>query len=188
MPKFKLEEFLLPWERDEKGNKLDEPKEIDVEQLRKWVYGIMEDRDKAEEKANDAATEVAQAKDALTELQREHENEEQRRAREEKEREQRYAKLEKEALERKKVETIEAAFKDQGITAERAKRLAKRIAADVDEKDWVAEATELVEDGFRISDKKAEEREEPGDDGTDEPNGDDLSIKPRVRRSDGTGG
>lgn len=172
MPKFKLEEFLLPWEIDADGKKLEEPKEIDVEQLRKYVYGLLEDKEKAQEARDIAATEKAQVQDQLNTVLQEHENDEQRRAREEKEREQRYAALEKDAQERKKLDALAEAFPD--ATSARLKKLAKRVTGD--EKDWVADATELVEDGFKISDKPVEQQVTDDD-------GDDLSVTPRARRN-----
>ncbi len=185
MPKFKLEDFLLPHEHDGEGKRLEEPKELDLEQLRKWVYGLLTDKEEAQEARDTAITERDQAKDQLAEVQREHENEDQRRKREEKEREDRYAKLEKEATERRKVEKLEEAFKAEGITAERAKRLAKRIPADVDERDWVKEAKELVEDGFRISDKPAGQQQEQEHEEEDPGSELDSLPRPNVRRSDG---
>lgn len=148
----KFEEWLAPWEKDSEGKKLDEPADIDAEKLKKYLYGLLSDKEKAQEHVTDLTAERDQAKEDLTTLRREHEDDNQRREREDREREERYAAQEKRELERQKVEAIEEAFKDQGITADRAKRLAKRVLS-TDEKDWVDEAKELVEDGFRISDR-----------------------------------
>lgn len=174
--KFKLEEFLLPWERDDEGKKLEEPVEIDQEKLRKWVYGLMEDKEKAQERAKDLETEVATAKDDLTKLQQEHESDDQRRQREQAEREKDNEKLRKEATSSKR---LEIALDVPGITAARAKVLARRLVGENDG-EWQASAKEIVEDGFRLSEKKEGVVEET--------NEDDLTSTPRpsVRRSDGT--
>jgi hypothetical protein len=148
-----LEKWLAPWERDKDGKKLDEPAEIDADRLKKYLHGLLADKEKLQETVGDRETELAGAKEQLTTLQREHEDDAARQAREQKERDAEFEKLRKEGIERRKVEAIEAAFEKEGITSARAKRLAKRIGPDVEEKDWVAEARELVEDGFRISDK-----------------------------------
>ena len=179
MPKFKLEEFLLPHEHDGEGKKLDEPKELDVEQLRKWVYGILTDKEEAQEARDTAITEKENAVNDLEELRRKNESDEERRAREAKEQEEKFAKLEKDATERRKLDVITEAFEKQGITAAQAKKLAKRVQGD--EKDWVADAQELVADGFKVG--TATEKPEDETDETD----DTLRGKPRpkVRRSDG---
>jgi beta-glucosidase-like glycosyl hydrolase len=174
-----LEKWLAPWERDKDGKKLDEPAEIDADRLKKYLHGLLADKEKLQETVGDRETELAGAKEQLTTLQREHEDDAARQAREQKERDAEFEKLRKEGIERRKVEAIEAAFEKEGITSARAKRLAKRIGPDVEEKDWVAEARELVEDGFRISDKVVS----PPGDVEDEPD-DGVSIKP-VRRSSG---
>ncbi len=158
--KVKLEEFLLPWEKDKDGKKLDEPGEIDVERLRKYVYGLLDDKEKAQAARDDAVAAKEGTDNELAELKRKNETDEQRREREQSEARAEVETLRKEAAERKKVEALEDHFKDQGITSARAKRLAKRIGPEVAEKDWITEAEELVEDGFRISDKKADEKPE----------------------------
>lgn len=171
MPKEKLEEFLLPWEKDKDGKKLDEPAEIDVERLRKYVYGVLEDKEKAQAARDDATVERDGVKNELDELRKKNETDEQRREREQAEAKAEVERLRKGETERRKIEAIEDAFKDQGITLDRAKRLAKRIGPEVEEKDWLTEAKELVEDGFRIAPEKpkAKEGEESDDDGDEPP-------------------
>lgn len=176
MPKFKLEEFLLPHEHDGDGKKLDEPKELDIEQLRKWVYGLLTDKEEAQTARSTAETERDAVKADLENLQRQNESDEERRTREQKERDAEVDRLRAESTERRKIEALEEAFPD--APAGRLKRLAKRVTGD--EKNWVDDAKELVEDGFKLSDKKAEDPS-PADEETD-----DVSSKPRVRRSDGT--
>lgn len=177
MPKFKLEEFLLPWEHDGKGKKLDEPNEIDVEQLRRYVYGLLTDKEEAQEARDTAVTEKENAENDLKELRQKNESDEERRAREAKERDAEIENLRKADAERRKIDALAEAFPE--ATAARIKRLAKRVTGD--EKDWVADAKELVEDGFKISDKPAEDPPADDDDSSD-----DLSSRPRPRRSDGT--
>lgn len=178
MPKFKLEEFLLPHEHDGEGKKLETPKELDVEQLRKWAYALLTDKEEAQEARDTAITERENIKNDLEELQRKNETDEQRRAREQQERDKEFEKLQKREREREKVEAIESAFEKQGITPGQAKRLAKRVSGD-DAKSWVDDAKELVEDGFKIGTSKAEGE---GNEANETP-GDDLRGKPR--RSDG---
>lgn len=168
MPKVKLEEFLLPWEKDENGKKLDEPAEIDVEKLRKYVYGLLDDKEKAQAARDDAVAAKEGTENELAELRRQNETDEQRRKREQEERDAEFERMKKDAAERRKVEALEDHFKDQGITSARAKRLAKRIGPEVDEKDWITEAEELVEDGFRIADKVVETTKTDKDDETDD--------------------
>lgn len=167
MPKVKLEEFLLPWEKDEKGAKLETPAEIDVEKLRKYVYGLLGDKENAQAARDDAVAAKEGTDNELAELKRKNETDEQRREREKTEAQTELENLRREAGERKKVEALEEHFKDKGITSARAKRLAKRIGPEVAEKDWITEAEELVEDGFRIADK-VETKPETDDDGDDD--------------------
>lgn len=169
MPKEKLEEFLLPWEKDKDGKKLEEPAEIDVERLRKYVYGVLTDKENAQAARDDAIVAKEGAENEVATLKQANETADQRRERENAEAQAELDRLRKSETERRKVEAIEEAFKDQGITLDRAKRLAKRIG-DVDEKDWVTEAKELVEDGFIINPKATEKpKEGDEDDGEDDP-------------------
>ena len=180
-----LEDFLLPWEADKDGKKLETPGEINVEQLRKYMLGLLTDKEAAQERAAEADTTATAAKKALEDLQKKNETDEQRRAREDKEREEHYEKLEKAAMERDKLDAIEKAFEDQGITPARAKRLAKRVRSE-DPDEWVDEAKELVEDGFRISDAKPKEGEEVEEQQQDETLEDTFTSRPvSVRRSNG---
>ena len=169
MPKEKLEEFLLPWEKDKDGKKLDEPAEIDVERLRKYVYGLLGDKENAQAARDDAVAAKEGAENELATVKQANETADQRRERENAEAQAELDRLRKGETERRKVEAIEEAFKADGITLDRAKRLAKRIG-DVEEKDWVSEAKELVEDGFIIkpkSEKPEGENDDP--DETDPP-------------------
>lgn len=179
-----FEEWLAPWERDKDGNKFDEPAEIDAERLKKLLYNLTADKVGLQEKLDTAETERDEAKDALAEAQRKSESDEERRKREETERENRYKALEAKERERDKVEALLTHFEDQGITAKQAKALAKRVVGD-DERAWLEDADELVENGFRVGSTKqvqADDDEGDGDDGDD-----GFSVKPRVnvRRSNG---
>ena len=174
----KFEDYLAPWEINEKGEKLDEPAEIDPEKLKRHLYNVQEDKDKAQTERDDVKAELANAQETITTMQREKESDAERHAREEKEREQRYAKLEAEKVERDKIKAISKHFKDQGIEADRAERLASRVTGE-NETEWVQSATELVEDGFRLTDKVVETTES-GKEETD-----NLTSIPRVVRSDG---
>lgn len=158
MKKIKLEDFLLPNEHKD-GKKLDEPAELDVEQLRKYVYGVLTDKEEAQETRDAALADKDTAEAALAVLQKKNETDDERRAREQAERDKEIADLKARDQERAKVDALADHFADKGITAARAKRLASRITGD-DEKAWLASADELVEDGFRISDKPAGEEEE----------------------------
>lgn len=177
----KFEDYLAPWEIDDKGNKLDEPAEIDPEKLKRHLFNVQEDKDGVQAKLADKEAELANAQETITTMQREKESDAERHAREEKEREQRYAKLEAEKVERDKIKAISKHFKEQGIEADRAERLASRVTGE-NETEWVQSATELVEDGFRLTDKFVSTTE------TDPPEEtDDLTSTPRrVVRSDGT--
>lgn len=158
MKKIKFEDFLLPNEHKD-GKKLDEPEELDVEQLRKWVYGILTDKEDAQEARDAALSEKDTAEASLRELQKKNETDDERRAREQAERDKEIADLKARDTERAKVDALADHFSEQGITAARAKRLASRVTGE-DEKAWIASANELVEDGFRISDKPAGEQEQ----------------------------
>jgi hypothetical protein len=176
-----FEKFLAPWEIGEDDKPLDEPADIDPGKLKKFLYGLLSDKEKLQETVSDKDTEIAQVKDQLTTAQREKETADERRAREDKEREERFAAMEKREQERKKLEAIEDHFKDKGITTARAKRLAARVDGD-DERSWLASADELVEDGFRISEGTQQQNQQ-----TEEPEDTDLLGRPhRVRRADGT--
>jgi len=167
--KIKFEDFLLPHEHKD-GKKLDEPEELDVEKLRKYVYSVLTDKEEAQEARDAALADKDTAEAELRELQKKNETDEERRAREQAERDKEIADLKKRDQERAKIEALSDHFKDQGITLERARRLAKRVDGE-DEKAWLASADELVEDGFRISDRaetKAKEDEDV-DDEDDEP-------------------
>lgn len=173
------EKFLAPWEIGEDDKPLDEPAEIDPEKLKKYLYNLLSDKEKEQEKVQDAETALAQKEEELTTVLREHETDTQRREREDRERQQRYEAMEKREQERAKLEFLENHFKDQGITTTRAKRLAARVVGD-DEQAWATAAEELVEDGFRLSETPVPQPEE-------ERTGDDLRIRPeRLRRADGT--
>lgn len=179
LPKF--EDWLAPWEVGDDGKALEEPAEVDPARLKKHLYNLLSDKEKLQEARQTAEVERDEAKQQLADVQREHENDEQRREREQKEREKHYEKLEREAQQRRKVEAIEEAFEDQGITPAQARKLAKRVSGD-DENAWVDDAKELVEDGFKIGTKKAEEKPKEDDDDNGD---DDFNSMPKVVRSDG---
>ncbi len=168
MPKFTLEEFLLPWEHDGSGKKL--------EQLRKYVYGLLTDKESLQEQVQTVTVERDNAGQQLEELQRKNETDEQRRQREAKQREDELEALRKRTAERDKVDAIAAAFEKDGITTAQARRLAKRVSGEK-ESDWVADAKELVEDGFKIGTGK------PAGDGGDGGDTDDLTATPRATRN-----
>ncbi len=177
MPR-KLEEVLLPHEVDDKGKKLTEPKEVDVEAIRAWALDLLN----AEEEAREEVTAAAQAKDTaeqeLETLRRKNETDEQRRVREEKQREDELTALRNRDTDRAKREAIEAAFEEQGITTAQARKLASRVKGER-EGDWVQDARELVDDGFKIGAVTKVE----GEPGEEEPPGDTLSTTPRATRN-----
>jgi hypothetical protein len=177
LPKF--EDWLAPWEVDKDGNKLDEPAEVDPARIKKHLYNLLSDKTRLQETVADRDVQLAEKDEALKELQRQHENEEQRRERENKEREAHYAKLEAKEQERAKVEAIAEHFEEQGITSAQAKRLAKRVSGE-DEKSWIEDARELVEDGFKIG-SKTQSTEVETDDVED-----NLGLRPIPRRANGT--
>lgn len=172
-----FEKFLAPWEVDADGKKLDEPAEVDAGKLKKYLYNLLTDKEKLQETVADKDSEIANTKETLATVQREHETKDQAAAREQKERDAEFEKLRKEGEQRRKIEAIEDAFAKEGITPAQAKKLAKRVQGD--EKDWVADAKELVEDGFKVGTTTVVKT----DDGDD---GDDLRTRPhQVRRADG---
>jgi hypothetical protein len=179
VPKFKLEEFLLPWEHDGDGKKLETPKEIDVEQLRKYVYGLLTDKETLQEQVQAVTVERDNAKDLLQQAERKNETDEQRRQREAEQRDNELAELRKKNQERDKIDAIAAAFEKDGITPPQARKLAKRVSGDK-ESDWLADAKELVEDGFKIGTGKPanDDGGDGGDDSTD-----DLTSTPRATRN-----
>jgi hypothetical protein len=176
LPKF--EDYLAPWEVDGDGKKLDEPAELDPARLKKHLYNLLSDKTRLQETVADKDTEVAQAQQALKDLQTQHENEDQRKERENKEREDRLAKAEAREQERAKIDAIAEEFEEQGITSAQAKRLAKRVSGE-NEKDWIADARELVEDNFKVGVKPATAE-------TDDSTDDDLSVRPVPRRGNGS--
>lgn len=180
LPKF--EDFLAPWERDKDGKKLDEPAEIDPVALKKHLYNLLSDKHRLQETVVDKDTEIAQAKDQLREAQTANENEEQRRTREAAEAKTASDEANAALLERANAaDKLEVALAVPGISAERARVLAKRLLGK-DEKAWKASASEIVEDGFRLVGKGEQQQTvEETDDDTD-----DLTAVPRARRSGGT--
>lgn len=175
----KFEDYLAPWEIGADGKKLDEPAELDADKLKRHLFNLQEDKDKLQADVTDLTGQVAAKSDDLTRLQQEKESAEERVARENRERDERYAALEKRDWDRQKLETLEDHFKDQGIESARARRLAARVTGD-DENAWIASANELVEDGFRLTDKVVEQQEEQQEDTA----GDDLRSRP-ARRANG---
>jgi hypothetical protein len=177
-----LDKWLAPWEVDKDGKALETPADIDPVQLKKYLHGLLTDKERLQETVADKDAEIAQAKDQLAEVQRANENEEQRRQREANEAK---AATEKENAElREKAQNADRlaiALAVPGISAARAAVLAKRLVGK-DEKDWKASAAEIVEDGFRLAGKgeKVETGDEVVDDATD-----DLTSIPQVRRSGG---
>ncbi len=182
MPIEDLKTWLAPWEKDKDGKKLDTPAEIDPERLKKYLHGLLSDKEKTQEERDDVQAQLAQAEEALATVQRENETKEQTAAREAKEQQEKYDKLEKRNAERDKVDAIQAAFEAQGITATQARKLASRVKGD-DEKAWVKDAKELVEDGFKVGTAKPAEQQEDLGNAVDE----DLRARPvSAVRSDGT--
>ncbi len=182
MPIEDLKTWLAPWEKDKDGKKLDTPAEIDPERLKKYLHGLLSDKEKTQEEREDVKAQLAQAEEALATVQRENETKEQTAAREAREQQERYAALEKRNAERDKVDAIQAAFEAQGITATQARKLASRVKGD-DEKAWVKDAKELVEDGFKVGTAKPAEQQEDLGNAVDE----DLRARPvSAVRSDGT--
>lgn len=174
----KLEEVLLPHEVDKDGKKLETPGEVDVEAIRAWAHGLVVAQEAAEDEKDQLVAAKQQSDDALTELQRKNETDEQRRAREQEQRDQELAELRKTNQERAKVDAIAAAFEKEGITSAQARKLATRVKGDK-ETDWVQDARELVGDGFVVGEKKAADDGAGGGDGGN----DDLSSQPRVTRN-----
>lgn len=173
--KFDPEKYLAPWEVDSEGKALAEPAAIDPEKLKKYLINLLSDKEKAQEERDTAKTEATTAAEALTELQRKNESDEQRREREAAERETELATMRAESAARRKLETLEEAFPN--ATPARLRKLAKRVNGD--EKDWVDDAKELVEDGFKIVETPAGEEQQQEVGGR-------LETRPRVVRSDGT--
>jgi hypothetical protein len=174
--KKKFEEYNAPWEVDADGKVLETPEDIDPVKLKKYIFGLIEDKETLQEKLTTAETQVAQANDQLAEVRREHENDEQRRAREEKERETANAALEQKAT---FADRLDVALDIPGISAARARVLAKRLTGK-DANEWKASAEEIIDDGFRLVEKGQEQQQEQQQ--TDE----SLESHPKVVRSNGT--
>lgn len=174
----KLDDWLAPWEKDKDGKKLDEPTEIDAGRIKKYLHGLLSDKEKLQEDKEGAESDLAQVKEQLTTVQRENETKEQTAERQRKEQEKLLSDAQALIAGQKK---LDVALSIPGITAERARVLARRINGD-DEKALKADAEELVAEGFRIA--PVQEKADDGGDGGDD---DDLSIRPhQVRRTDGT--
>lgn len=178
-----FEKFLAPWEHDKDGKPLDEPADLDAAKLKKFLYNLLSDKEKLQDTVKDVETERDQVKESLAEVQREHENEDQRRAREEKEREKDNEKLRKAAQANEKIEALEAEYPD--ATAAQLRKLANRVHGD-SKAEWVADAKELVSEGFKITPKATKQREEEDVDLLDDDDDEELIVTPRVRRSDGS--
>lgn len=173
----KFEDWLAPWEKDKDGKKLETPAEIDAGRIKKFLHGLLSDKEKLQETVADKESELANTKETLSTVQREHETKEQAAERERKEQEKILADAQKLIQGQKK---LDVALAIPGITADRARALAKRLHGD-DEKQLKADAEELVAEGFRINDGKNQEQQD------EDPPGDDLSVRPhQVRRADGT--
>jgi hypothetical protein len=176
----KFDEFLAPWEVDGNGKKLDEPETPDLDKLKRILFDLSERAEKAETEKDESIAALTVKETELAELLAKNETDEQRREREATQQARELEELRTVNKQRAKIEAIEAAFEKEGITTAQAKRLAKRVSGEK-ESDWLADAKELVEDGFKVGAGKPAKGGDGGDEGDN--GGDDLSVVPQVKRS-----
>lgn len=157
MPKLpEYDKFKAPWEKDLKEG--EEPT-IDPEALKRHLYNLMSDKEKAQEARTTAEQERDAAKNTLADKTREGESDADKKARELKEANDKADKAQKDALDglRWKVAL------DKGLTAVQAKRL-----VGTTEEELVADADALVKD-LGITTKKGGEEEEEESEETPSP-------------------
>lgn len=176
----KLEDFKAPWENGLKEG--DDPNEVEIDRdkLKRYIHGVLSDKEKAQEKVEALTTERDEAAAKLAEKEREGESETEKLKRERDE-----ALKKAETAGEKSIETLklEVAL-DKGLTKTQAKRLVgttlEELAADADEllKDFGAtrknsddDDEDDDEDEAPRSTPKTKTRN-PGDPGGDSPNWD----------------
>jgi len=166
LPEF--DKFQAPWEKNLKEG--EEPT-IDPASLKKFLYDVMSDREKAETERNDSRRELAETKTKLEGITREGESEAEKTARELKTAQDNAQKAEDKALDglRWKVAL------DEGLTAVQAKRLVGKTEE------------ELVEDAKALKTDLGITTKSGDDDGDDEDDLDGVtpSTKPRSLRNAG---
>ncbi len=146
----KIEDWKAPWEKDLKDG--DEAK-IDPDQLKKYLHGLLSDKEKAQERLTEAGTELETFKTAATEAARKGESADAKRDRELAEANARADKAEKAASE---VIRLRVAL-TKGLTESQAKRLQGET-----EEELSADADDYLKDL-----KPAGEAEDDGDDDDD---------------------
>lgn len=126
----KIEDWKAPWEKDLKDG--DEAK-IDPDQLKKYLHGLLSDKEKAQERLTEAGTELETFKTAATEAARKGESADAKRDRELAEANARADKAERAASE---VIRLRVAL-TKGLTESQAKRLQgeteEELSADADD-------------------------------------------------------
>lgn len=129
--KLTLETYKAPWEIDGDGNDLpDDQQEIDPARLKKYLFGLISDKETAVEARDKAQADLTVANEALNEKARKDESDEQRRAREAQERD---AELETLRTQGRRSLALEVALDQDGITKVQAKALAKVLQGNTEE-------------------------------------------------------
>lgn len=174
--KLTLEDYKAPWEIDADGNDLPEDQhQIDPERLKKYLFGLLSDKESAVEARDKAQADLATANEALNAKTRQDESDEQRRAREAQERDTEIETLRTQA---RRSLALEVALSQDGITKAQAKTLAK-VLQGTTEDELDANAKTLIDE---LGLAKAAGGEDDGDDDDDNP---PVGARPRRLRTPG---
>lgn len=156
LPKF--EDFKAPWENDLKEG--DDPNEVEIDRtkLKRYIYNVLTDKEKAQDKVETLTTERDEAVTKLTEKEREGESETEKLKRE---RDEAVKKAEKAGEVSVETLKLRVALK-KGLTETQAKRLVGSTQEELE-----ADADELLKDFGATS--KASDDEDDDDDGDEAP-------------------
>lgn len=155
----KIEDYKAPWEIDSTGADVPaEEQQIDPVRLKKYLHGLLSDKDRLQATVETVTAERDEVKTKLDEKSREGETEDAKSKREA-----------EDAIKAAKAEgklealKLEVALDIEGITPAQAKRLAKRLSGQTQE-ELEADAKAIAED-FGLGKKEAAD----GEDEDDEP-------------------
>lgn len=169
-----IADFKAPWEIDDKGVDIPEDEQvIDKERLKTYLFGLVSDKEKAQNARDAAIRERDTAKTDLDTLRREHESDEDRRQRELKEA--------RDAAEESGKSTTEllrmrVALNQDGITAKQALALAARLTGSTED-ELDADAKRFIAD-FGLPKVGGDDGGRGDDDGEDDT---PVGTRPRAR-------
>lgn len=174
MGKKTIESYKAPWEVDAEGADVPEDEQvIDKGKLKRYLFGLISDKETAQEARDAAIRERDEAKTELDRISRQNEGDDEKRQREQQEAQERDRKLAEAELENLR---LKVALRQKGITAEQAVDLADRLRGTTeDELDKDAKA---VIERFGLA--KSEDDDDEDDDG-DEGHRSEVSGRPRSR-------